>query len=135
MYMHVAGILFVFTQHTHTHHTGRGVPNTLQIESSRLAPLQNVPSTIDAAQSYRSQGGNLTQFGLFGADPLCNRPDLIRQRETYFVSSHPSFDDIFSNVVTGDGLLFQEAVIDYIRITKSLQISMVVYCSFFFYVL
>ena len=87
------------------------------MECNRVTPLQDVPTTSDAAEMYRFQGGNLTQFGLFGVDPLCNRPHLIWQRETYFFSSHPSFDDIFSNVVTADGSYFQEAVI---RITRSL---------------
>lgn len=105
-------------------YAGRGVPNALQMECNRLTPLQEVPSTNDAAQLYRSQGGSLVQFGLFGVDPLHNRADLIWQRETYFFSPRSSFDDIFSNVVTGDGSLFREAILDFITVTKSLQLLM-----------
>ena len=55
--------------------------------------------------NYRMQGGDLTEFGLFGCDPLKDRPDLIQRRETYFFSTHPSFEDIFSNAVSGDGTI------------------------------
>ena len=51
---------------------------------------------------------------------LYNRAGLIWQRETYFISSHSSFDDILSNAVTGDGLLFHDALLNFIQITKSL---------------
>ena len=102
-----------------TYYTGRGVPNALQMECNRLTPLQAMPTTSDAAQLYRLQGGSLVQFGMFGVDQLHNRPDLIWQRESYFSSCHPSFDDIFSNIVSADGLFFQEALLDFIRITKS----------------
>ena len=105
-----------------THHPGRGVPNILQIEYNRITNLQDVPTTYDATQLYSSQGGNLTQFGLFGIDPLCSRPHLLWQRETFFFSSHPSFDDMFSNAVTADGSFFKKAVLDFITITKSLEL-------------
>ena len=100
---------------------GCGVPNTSQMECNRLTPLQAMPTTYDAAQLYRLQGGSLVQFGMFGVDPH-NRPDLIWQRESYFSSCHPSFDDIFSNVVSAYGSFFQEALLDFIRVTKSLEL-------------
>ena len=99
------------------------MPNALQTECNRLTPFQNVPSTNDAARCSTivpAQGGSLAQF--FGIDPLYNRADLIWQRETYFISSHSSFDDMFSNAVTGDGLLFHDALLNFIQITKSLQL-------------
>ena len=69
---------------------------------------------------YLTQGGTLTQFGEFGCDPLRNRADLIHRREVYFFSKHP-ISDMFSNVVSGDGALFSHAIIDFIRVTKSLE--------------
>lgn len=102
--------------------SGRGIPNNLQRKFNQATYLQQIPTTHDVAQLYCSQGGNLTQFGFFGIDPLHNRPHLMWQRETFFFSSHPSFNDIFSNVVVGDGLLFKEAIVDFITITKSLEL-------------
>ena len=103
--------------------TGRGVPNNLAIECNNITaiPSRVLPSTYDATQMYLTQGGTLVQFGLFGCDPLRDRADLIHRREVYLFSNHPTFNDMFSNVVSGDGALFSQAIIDFIRVTKSLQ--------------
>ncbi len=102
---------------------GQGVPNHLERERNELTPIpsQAILTTDDAAQMYRTQGGELTEFGLFGCDPLCDRADLIHRREVYFFSTHPTFEDIFSNAVSGDGTMFRQALLDFIRVTKSLQ--------------
>ena len=84
-------------------------------------PWEEVPTTDEATTSYHVQGGTLTEFGLFGCDPLRDRADLIHRREQYFFTRHPNFDDIFSNIVSADGSLFHSAVSDFIRVTKSLQ--------------
>ena len=102
---------------------GQGVPNHLERERNEITPIhsQVIPTTDDAAELYRTQGGELTEFGLFGCDPLRDRADLIHRREVYFFSTHPTFEDIFSNAVSGDGSLFQTSLLDFIRVTKSLQ--------------
>ena len=102
---------------------GRGVPNNLEVECNNITsiPSQALPSTDDAVQMYHSQGWALTQYGLFGCDPLRNRADLIQRREMHFCSTHCSFEEIFSNV-SQDGALFREAIIDFIRMTKSFQL-------------
>ena len=102
---------------------GRGVPNHLERECNRVATIssQAVPTTDAAAQMYRSQGGTLTEFGIFGCDPLKDRADLIQRREVHFFSLHPTFKDLFSNAVSGDGGLFRAAITDFIRVTRSLQ--------------
>lgn len=102
---------------------GRGVPNNLEVECKNITsiPSQTLPSTDDAVQMYHSQGGALTQYSLFGCDPLRNRADLIEIREMHFCSTYCSFE-IFSNVVSQDGALFGEAIIDFIRMTKSFQL-------------
>ena len=102
---------------------GRGVPSQLERECNRITsiPTQFIPTTENAVEMYHMQGGDLTEFGLFGCDPLKDRPDLIQRRETYFFSTHPSFEDIFSNAVSRDGTIFYESICDFIRVTKSLQ--------------
>ena len=52
--------------------TGRGVPNHLQVQRYETIPIPDgeVPGTDEAADAYRSQGGQLREFGLFGCDPL-----------------------------------------------------------------
>lgn len=100
--------------------TGRGVPNNLEREDNQITSIPNqvIPETDEAAQMYRTQGGEL---GIFGCDPLKDRADLVQRREAYFLSAHPTFQDIFSNVVSGNGARFYDALLDFIRVTKSLQ--------------
>ena len=43
---------------------------------------------------------------MFGEDPLGSRPDLVSRRDHYFLSTHPSFDVLFSDVVSDTGSLF-----------------------------
>ncbi len=94
-----------------------GVPNNLQ-QHSGIVPISEgeVPTTADAVAMYTGE------VGRFGNDPLGSRPDLIKSREDYFLLSHPSFDVLFSNVVTGSGIQFRHAVMDFIRVTNSLKI-------------
>ena len=99
---------------------GRGVPNDLEFERNEITPIpsQEVIRTGEAVQLYP---GVLTQFGEFGNDPLRNREDLIIQREDYFSSTHPTFDDMFANAVSGDGTMFKNAILDFTRATRSFQ--------------
>ncbi|XP_064383624.1 uncharacterized protein LOC135351363 isoform X2 [Halichondria panicea] len=83
-------------------------------------PDGEVPGTDEAADAYRSQGGQLREFGLFGCDPLKDRQDLIMKREQYFLS-RCRFGDIFSNVVSGNGQAYSYAIAEFIRITNSLE--------------
>lgn len=103
---------------------GRGVPNNLEVECKNITsiPSQELPPTDDAVRMYHSHGGALTQYGLFGCDPLRNRADLIQRGEVHFSSTHCSFEEMFSNVVSQDGALFREAILDFIRVTKSFQL-------------
>ena len=101
---------------------GSGVPNDLQRNSGITPiPLTSVPETSAAHRMYIAQGGRLTVFGYFGEDPLCSRPDLIRRREEYFLALHPSFPDIFSDVVSSSGSLFTAAILNFISLTRLFQ--------------
>ena len=101
--------------------TGRGIPNHLQVERSEIIPIPDseVPGTVET-DMYCSQGGQLTEFGLFGCDLLKERKDLIVKREEYFLSHH-CFGDVFSDVVSRRGETFSNAITDFIAVTKSLE--------------
>ena len=79
-----------------------------------------VPSVEDAIQMYTDAGGTITLNSSFGVDPLASSDALINQRETEFTQNNPSFDDIYSNVINGDGSLMAAAVLSFINITRNL---------------
>ena len=74
-----------------------------------------------ARQQYVDQGGSITAFGTFGYDPIRSRLDLIHRRDALFASQNQSFDDIFSDVVSGNGYLLQQSILSFIRIIGSLE--------------
>ena len=61
-----------------------------------------IPTGALAKQQYEAQGGNITQFGEFGIDPLKNRQDLVQRRDGLFAEQSPGFSSMFSNV-SGNG--------------------------------
>ena len=103
---------------------GSGVPNVLQSQQNGITLMSDsdIPQTSNAVAMYTSQGGQLTVFGMFGEDPLSSRPDLVSRRDHYFFSTHPPFDDLFSDVVSETGNLFPCALLDFIRVTNSLKV-------------
>ena len=97
------------------------MPNHLERECNRVATIstQAVPTTDAAAQMYRSQGGTLTEFGIFGCDPLKDRADLIQIREVHFFSLHPTLRTYLALLcLEMEGCA---AITDFIRVTRSLQ--------------
>ncbi len=85
----------------------------MQVQRYETTPIPDgeVPGTDEAADAYRSQCGQLREFGLFGCDPLKDQQDLIMKREQYFLSRY-RFGDIFSNVVSGNGQAYEYAIAD-----------------------
>ena len=79
-----------------------------------------VPSVEDAIQMYTDGGGTITRNSSFGIDPLASSDALINQRETEFTQNNPTFDDIYSNVINGDGSFMVAAVLSFINITRNL---------------
>ena len=69
-----------------------------------------VPSVEDAIQMYTDAGGSITLNSSFGVDPLASSDALINQREIEFTQNNPTFDDIYSNVINGDGSFMVTAV-------------------------
>ena len=82
--------------------------------------LNDLPTAEEAVRSFEERGNRLTDFGLFGRDPLRDNPDLVRQREDMFIENNPSFGDIFGSVACGNMAFLQEALLSFINITKAL---------------
>ena len=69
-----------------------------------------IPSAEDAARQYSAAGGHLTDFSVFGEDPLNNNSSLVQQRETEFLQRYPQFDQLFHKLVNGDEKEFCDAL-------------------------
>lgn len=80
-----------------------------------------VPSVEDAIQMYTDAGGTITRDSSFGDDPLANSGVLNNQRETEFIRDNPTFQEIYSNVINGDGSLLMSAVLSFFNITRNLS--------------
>ena len=51
----------------------------------------DIPQTYNAVAMYTSQGGQLTEFGMFGEDPLSSPPDLVSRHDHYFFGFLPKY--------------------------------------------
>lgn len=69
----------------------------------------------EAVLKYEQYQGLLTRESTFGRDPLSSRMDLMRRREQCFT---PSFEDIFSDIVSSNGELFVEAMREFGQLTE-----------------
>lgn len=98
------------------------IPDIVAQRMCRVHPVNPslVPSVEDAIQMYTDAGGTITLNSSFGVDPLASSDVLINQRETEFTQNNPSFDDIYSNVITGDGSFMAAAVLSFMNITRNL---------------
>ena len=80
-----------------------------------------IQSVEDALQMYTDARGTITRVSSFGIDPLASSDELVNQRETEFIRDNPTFDEIYSNVINGDGSSMVSAVLSFINITRSLS--------------
>ncbi|XP_070567389.1 uncharacterized protein [Ptychodera flava] len=96
------------------------VPNVLAGSRNRAAHLHEtlIPSVEEAVQLYEDEGGHLSREGYFGVDPLRDHPDKIVSREQRFTLRNPSFDHIFSELINGNTMPFENAVLTFIAITE-----------------
>ncbi len=64
------------------------IPNQAMLANSQVAKIDaRVILTVhEAVQSFEQDGGHLTQFSLFGEDPLVS---LLEQRTSQFYSRFP----------------------------------------------
>ena len=100
----------------------RGTPNHLMSSNNQVARIDPhlIPSSDDAVRQYSAAGGRLTDFSVFGEDPLSNNTCLIQQREAEFHYRYPQFDPFFHKLVNGDDNEFCDGLLYFIQITQSL---------------
>lgn len=103
-----------------------GVPNDLQQQrpgTTSIHPLE-VPSTSEAVQQYRQQGGRLTDPHPFAPDPLANDDALIQERHSRYSREFPqgyNYPILFSSLINGNSSMFTSAVTTYASITSDLM--------------
>ena len=56
-----------------------------------------------------------------GQDILCDRPDLIHQRISLFSVENATYEDIFTNAVSGNGQLLYKAIENFYQTTIRLS--------------
>ena len=71
--------------------------------------------------TYRKQGGRLTDPSSPGNDPLESEDDLCAEHETRWYTQCGSVEDIFSDMISGNTHILEDAIIKYIELTRQLQ--------------
>ena len=66
-------------------------------------------------------GGQITQFPVFGRDPLSTRFELIREREQRFNSNNINWELMFGKIANNDETDFCAAVLTYLHLTRELS--------------
>lgn len=96
---------------------GKGVPQQLSTFNHGITYLNNSPPTLAVVVSdYEHDGGTLTYESKFGHGPLLTIPHLFTRRELLVRSYTPSFEDMFTAVVSADHVL--EIAIDKFKETS-----------------
>ena len=78
-----------------------------------------MPTTDEVVSLYTEAGGHITTDCRFGIDPLAGDDILIRRRDEEFAQNNHSFTEIFNNVVNGNGLFLEQALVSFISLTKN----------------
>ena len=112
-------IRFVNSWNAHTIPGNRGgIPNNLAASFYQVGQisLANIPTTDSAVQYF---GGHLThKTPVFGNDPLVDYPHLQELLERYFMQLYSCLDDIFQDVLHGNGVVLQEAILFFIDLNR-----------------
>lgn len=101
----------------------RGVPNALQIQANHTAPINpsEIPQCSSAVSEYTQQGGRLTDPRNPGTDPLEGNDALCSQREQlWLVQCGMDVNDIFSETISGNASVLENAITSYIQLTSRL---------------
>ena len=99
---------------------GRGIPSTLQMQIFHTSPIHpaELPQCSSAVSEYRQQGGRLTDPTNPGNDPLQGDDVLFRQREQLWLTECAmDVDDIFSETISGNTSVLENAIISYRDLT------------------
>ena len=74
----------------------------------------------EVTRTFRATGGSLTDFHPFGHDPLHGYEDLIQTRSIRFFQQAGKSEEIFDNVMRGQGVSFEYAICIFQNITIDL---------------
>lgn len=98
-----------------------GIPNTLASHAPQTTHLAsaNVPSTSQATWLHQNQGGRISDEHTYGRDPLAGYEHLQQLRERDFCQMYPNTQEVFQNVVNGNGSRFKHAIKSFINCTRS----------------
>ena len=98
-----------------------GIPNTLASHAPQTTHLAsaNIPSTSQAIWLHQNQGGRIGDEHTYGRDPLAGYEQLQQLRERDFCQMYPNMQEVFQNVVTGNGSMFKHAIKSFINCTRS----------------
>jgi hypothetical protein len=98
------------------------IPDVMRRVNNKITPLPSeyIPPTTYAVEAYERGGGHLTREGGCGEDPLADHPDLIALRETMFEEESPSKENIIADLNQGEGDLYRQSILCYIRLTELL---------------
>ena len=102
---------------------GKGVQNHLSsIKGTVPVPTSQLPEMDAAAEEYeQAQGRSLGDLSPFGSDPLKDRQDLVQLRNRHFINDVGSYEDIFSDAVSGRGHMLEQAILQLKLITDRLS--------------
>ena len=112
-------LVYTYANYEHTDLSlGKGISNQIALSNNHTTPIAPslIPSVDIAVTSYEETQGRLTQDGHFGTNPLKERLDLVNIRDQQF-SDQYSYEDIFTNSVSGDGLLLINSICYFRNIT------------------
>ena len=99
------------------------LPNTLQAQyyHTTLIHPAEIPQTSGCVDEYRWQGGSLADPQTCGNDPLEDDDELCRRREDrWHTVCGMDVDAIFSQLISGNDSVLENAITTFIDITLSL---------------
>ena len=100
----------------------RRVPDRMMQRDNRTRAFTPslLPPTDQAIQLYESSGGRLSDPTPFGTDPIDG--DRREMRDQAFRRKYPSIDSIFHRLVNGESLIFKQALLFLIDVTRRLSV-------------
>ena len=111
-----------FVEAWNAHHIpgrNRGIPNALAAANNQSTPLtsRDVPLTRQIIQLHQERGGS--RDATFGVDPISHLESLQSLRERDFIAHSQRVEEIFEDVLHGDGQLFKTPMHLFISLTQS----------------
>ena len=100
-----------------------GKPADLRRRNSRCNRVnpQVIPTSQEAVEEYERQGGHITAFPVSGRDALENDSVLQTERDQRFNAALSNLEQAYGELMNGSDTTFNQAVLNYIKITRALS--------------